>query len=196
MHKSTIGISFRQNVPSGIIKLNSKNKHCHFIGKAREGGAFCVPKDNINCPLARFYLGIERPDLKDLSGILVSWDDALSQDTGMNYLESAIRLERIEEYIVYFSYPHKDVEPDVIIKLASPDQLQIIIHKFSSLTGKRIDASLSGIGAACGECTAFPIATRRPNVSVGCYGSRGEMNLKQEELLLAAPFGSKIVEFV
>jgi len=196
MGKNIIGISFRQNVPPGIIKLNSKDKHCHFIGKARETGAFCVPKDNINCPLARFYLGIEKPDLKDLSDILVSWDDALSRDTAMNYLKSAVCLEKIEEYVVYFTYPHKDVEPDVIIKLASPDQLQMIIHKFSSLAGKRIDACLSGIGAACGECTAFPITTGKPNVSVGCYGSRQEMNLKQEELLLAAPFGSKMVEFL
>lgn len=58
----------------------------------------------------------------------------------------------------------------------------------------RINASLSGIGVACGECTAYPLVTGKVNVSVGCNGSRPGVGLKQGELFLAFPANSKMVE--
>lgn len=191
-----IGISFSQNAPPGIPRFDSKDKHCHFIGRARWTDAFYISKDDISCPLARFYLGIENPGLRELANILVSWDDATDVEIGLNFLKSAVRLKEIKEYIIYFSYPHQDLEPDVIIKIGSPDEIQITIQKFSSLTGERINASLSGIGAACGECTAYPLITKRANVSVGCYGSRPGVNLKAEELLLSFPGDSRLAKIL
>lgn len=71
-----------------------------------------------------------------------------------------------------------------------------IVQKFSSLTGYRINASLSGIGAACGECTVYPLITGKENVSLGCYGSRPGVNLKEDELLLAFQGSSKMIELL
>lgn len=194
--KDLIGISFRRAKPSGIPRLISSDKHCSFLGKARKESAFYISKDEISCPLAKFYLGIEQPDLKGLANILVDWDDAISEAIGVDYLKSAIRIKEAKEYIMYFNYPHQNLEPDVMIKIGSPNEIQIIIQRFSSLTGERVNASLSGIGAACGECTAYPLVTKKVNVSVGCYGSRPGVNLKKEELLLACPSNSKMAEIL
>jgi len=194
LNKNIVGISFRKEKPSGIPRLSSNDKHCHFIGKAKRGEAFYISVENINCPLARFYLGIELKDLKDLSRTLVSWDDAIDEKVGLNYLTSAICIKKSKQYIIYFAYPYQELKPDVIIKIDSPDRVMFTIQKFSSLTGTRVNASLSGIGAACGECTAYPLVTREANVSVGCYGSRPGVNLEKEELFLAAPFNSKMAE--
>jgi uncharacterized protein (DUF169 family) len=81
----------------------------------------------------------------------------------------------------------------VIIKVGTADEIMSIIQRFSALTGMRVSASLSGIGAACGECTAYPLVTGRENVSLGCYGSRPGVGLKEGELLLAFPNSSKMV---
>lgn len=192
--KNVVGISFREEKPSGILRLSSNDKHCHFIGKAKRGEAFYISAENISCPLARFYLGIGLKDLKELSRTLVSWNDAIDEKVGLSYLSFAIRFKKSKGYIIYFAYPYQELKPDVIIKIDSPDQIMFTIQKFSSLTGVRINASLSGIGAACGECTVYPLVTRKANVSVGCYGSRPGVGLEKEELFLAAPFNSKMAE--
>jgi len=189
-----VGISFSDEVPAGIPRVKFPNKHCHFIGKARKGDIFYARREDISCPLARFYLGTGNTDLRSLSRILVSWNDSIDEEIALEYLRSARKLEAGKSYIIYFPYPQKDINPDVIIKIGSPSEIMAIVQRFSSINGRRIDASLSGIGAACGECTAYPLVTGRENVSLGCYGSRPGIGLKEGELLLAFPSNSRMVE--
>ena len=61
------------------------------------------------------------------------------------------------------------------------------IGNFTSLTGESIEGPISGVGAMCGECTAYPIHTGKPNVSLGCTGSRPAVKLKHDELFFALP---------
>ena len=193
---SIIAIKFTLEPPSEIPEIKTKDKHCHFIGKVRKGKDFYVSADNISCPLARFYLGIGKTNLKDLSETLVGWGDAVDGKTGLKYLDSALCIKQEIKYITYFVYPHSKLKPDIIIKIDNPGNIQALIQRFSSLTGERIRVSLSGIGAACGECTAYPYVSKRINVSVGCNGSRPGVGLEQDELLLAAPFDSKMVNIL
>jgi uncharacterized protein (DUF169 family) len=137
-------------------------------------------------------MGIENIDLKNLAEILVSWTDAVDQDTGLKFLRSAYRMNQTYKYIAYFSYPEKGLKPDVIIRICNPEETQQIVQRYSALTGVRVDSPISGIGAACGECTAYVLMRGLPTVSVGCNGSRPGINLRDDELLLAAPFGSRI----
>jgi len=194
--RNLIGISFHQAAPTAVRQLTAKDKHCHFIGRARQGEPFYIPAENISCPLARFHLGIERPDLKSLAETLVSWTDAVDQDTGLKFLKSAYRMNQLYDYITYFSYPENGLKPDVIIRICNPEEIQRIVQRYSSLTGERVDSPISGIGAACGECTAYVLMTGLPTVSVGCNGSRPDINLREDELLLAALFGSKMSQLM
>jgi len=74
------------------------------------------------------------------------------------------------------------------------DEIKNLVQESCARTGERIEASLSGIGAACGECTAYPLVVGRANISVGCNGSRPGVGLKNKELLFALPAGSKLAE--
>ena len=189
-----MGLSLRIEKPVGISWVRQSDKHCHFIRRAREGNSFYIQGEDISCPLARFYLGVENSDLKALARILVGWDDSHDEATALRYLKSAHHLKTYPEYIAYFPYPFEGLKPDVIIKIGSPSDIMDLVQKFSSLTGARVEASLSGIGAACGECTAYPLATGKENVSLGCYGSRPGVGLKEGELMLAFPPGSRMVD--
>jgi uncharacterized protein (DUF169 family) len=188
--RNLIGMSFHQAIPTAVHKLTTNDKHCHFIGRAREGESFYIPAENISCPLARFHLGIGKPDTKKLAQTLVGWSDAMDQETGLKFLNSAYRMNQQYKYIAYFSYPTNDLKPDVIIKICNPEETQHIVQRYSSMTGQRVDSPISGIGAACGECTAYVLMRGVPVVSVGCNGSRPGINLREDELLLATSFGS------
>jgi uncharacterized protein (DUF169 family) len=194
--RNLIGIRFHQAIPRAVHKLTTNEKHCHFIGRARESEPFYIPAENISCPLARFHLGIEKPDLKSLAQTLVSWTDAVDQETGLKFLNSAYHMNQPYKYIAYFGYPANGLKPDVIVRICNPEEAQQIIQRYSSLTGQRVDSLISGIGASCGECTAYVLMTGLPVISVGCNGSRPGINLRKDELLLAAPFGSKITHLM
>jgi uncharacterized protein (DUF169 family) len=190
--RNIVGISFLQKPPTSLRQLQIKDKHCHFIGRARESKPFYIPAENISCPLAKFHLGIGKTDLKSLAETLVSWTDAVDQKTGLKFLNSAYRMNQPYEYIAYFGYPANGLKPDVIIRICNPEEIQQIAQRYSSLTGQRVDSPISGIGAACGECTAYVLMRGLPVISVGCNGSRPGINLRNNELLLAAPLGSII----
>lgn len=190
--RNLIGISFHQAAPTAVRQLTTTDKHCHFIGRARQGEPFYIPVENISCPLARFHLGIEKPDLRSLAETLVGWTDAVDQDTGLKFLKSAYRVNKPYKYISYFGYSKKGLKPNVMIRICNPEETQQIVQRYSSLTGERVDSPISGIDAACGECTAYVLMTGLPTVSVGCNGSRPGINLRDDELLLAAPFRSKM----
>lgn len=190
-----VGVKFYPRPPEGIPRRDIRDKHCRFIGRARRE-AFYVRSEDVDCPLARFYLGIGRTDIENLSRTLVSWSDACDVGTARSYLETAIRLGKSSPFIAYFPYPAGDVEPDVVIVIGDADEIKNLVQESCSRTGERIEASLSGIGAACGECTAYPLVTGRANLSVGRNGSRPGIGLKSSELLFALPFDSKMAEIV
>lgn len=194
--KNVIGITLCQTEPAGLQQLTTEDKHCRFIGRARNSEPFYIPVQNISCPLARFHLGIGEPDLKNLPGILVGWGDAENQQTALNFLNSVCRITTPFKHIAYFSYPADSLKPDVIIKICNPRQAQQIVRRYSSLTGESVNSPISGIGAACGECTAYVLTKQLPTASVGCGGSRLGINLEDDELLLAAPFDSTMSRLI
>jgi len=190
-----VGIKFCSRPPEGIGRVNTKDKHCHFIGRGRRE-AFYIRSEDIDCPLARFYLGIGQTDIEDLSRTLVSWDDASDIITARSHLETGIRLGKSSQVIAYFPYPAGDIKPDVLVVIGTAQEIKNMVQKSCARTGERIKASLSGIGAACGECTAYPLVTGRANLSVGCNGSRPGIGLKNGELLLAFPADSKLSDTI
>ena len=204
MRSNRIGIAIVKKEPVGIERVKSPDKHCYFVRRAREGAILYARNEDISCPLARFYLGLERKNLrnlsrtlvKELSQTLVRWDDAIDEKVALSYLNSGHCLKEGEKYIIYFPYPTKNLKADVVIVIDNPQEIMALVQRFSRTTGKRIKASMSGIGAMCGECTAYPLITGQANVSLGCYGSRPGVNLKKEELFLAFPSNSQAAKIL
>lgn len=188
--QNRIGIKITKDKPVNLDHAKEALKHCSFVGLARTGERFYAQNNDISCPLARYNLGLEEPDDKfmhELARTLVGWGDANTEDIGLNYLQSRWRLPYAKKYILYFPVPDNEYEPDVIIEISNPHELMLRVRELTSLTGDSILGFMSGIGAMCGECTAYPIITGKPNVSIGCTGSRPGAELKHDELFLALP---------
>jgi uncharacterized protein (DUF169 family) len=182
-----IGIAFSDHPVTDIPQLNTPDKYCRYIGRACSRGSFCISGDNVSCPLARFYLSIGKTNVSELARTLVGWSDAIDEETGNVFLKNASRVEKDFSHISFLRFPDPSIRPDIAIRICSAAQAQIRIQRYSANTGKRIEAPISGIGAACGECTAHVLSNHRPTLSLGCNGSRPGIGLQPGQLLLAAP---------
>ena len=188
--QNRIGIKITKDKPGDFTRAKRPLKHCSAVGLARTGERFYVQNNDISCPLARYNLGLEEPDDKfmhELARTLVGWGDANTQDIGLKYLQSRPKLPYAKKYILYFPVPDNEYEPDVIIEISNPHELMLRVRELTARTGDSIGGFMSGVGAMCGECTAYPILTGKPNISVGCTGSRPGAELKRDELFLAIP---------
>lgn len=186
-----VGIAVSNTRPSGIPRVKRADKHCLFVGQARDGHMFYAQNDDISCPLARFNLGLDAKSDKSLLALaktLVEWGDAKSEEVALYYLNSALTLPLENKYIIYFPMPYdKLLLPSVIVMLGTSRKLMSLVQIATRLTGERIEAILGGVGAMCGECTAIPVVTGKINISLGCSGSRSQTRLEDGELFMALP---------
>ncbi len=189
MH-DTVGILLSNERPRELERAGSPQKHCTFLGRARAGARFYVEVDDISCPLARYNLGLDpfdRGAKRELAHTLVGWGDADSVEAGMKYLETRTRLAEGVKYILYFPIPEAEFDPDIVITILRPAKAMRAVRSITARTGMGVECTTSGIGAICGECTAYPLVTGRPVVSLGCGGSRPGVGLADPELFFAVP---------
>jgi uncharacterized protein (DUF169 family) len=193
-----VGLVISATKPVGLSRVTSPEHHCSFVGFARGGRAFYAQNEDISCPLARFNLGLDQvtPErLGELARTLVGWSDAQNEEIALRYLKSAVTIDASEKYICYFPMENskhalersEGMVPDVVVKMGSPAEFMPLIRTITRLTGRRTQGVASGVGAMCGECTAIPMVTGEPNISLGCGGSRPHARLAPDQLLLALP---------
>ncbi|MCK4786387.1 MAG: DUF169 domain-containing protein [Desulfobacteraceae bacterium] len=185
-----VGLVISATRPVGLSRITSPECHCSFVGYAREGRAFYTQNEDISCPLARFNLGLDQvtPErLGELARTLVSWSDAQNEEIALRYLKSAVTIDVSKKYICHFPMENTKMAPDIVVKIGSPEEFMPILRTITRLSGRRVQGVASGVGAMCGDCTAIPMVTGRPNISLGCGGSRPHARLAPDQLLLALP---------
>jgi uncharacterized protein (DUF169 family) len=191
-----IGVGFLDTSPVGLRESRERGAYCHFIGRARGDEPFCIRAENVDCPLARFYLRIGGSDLAATAQTVLDWGRATDEGTAVRFLESGSRLARPPTWLSFFSYPAEGLEPDVVIAVCTPLEAQRAVAAYGALTGVPVLSPVSGLGAACGECTAWVAENSRPVVSVACNGSRSRVGLSDGEMFVAAPAGSRMVDIL
>lgn len=191
-----LGIAFLDEPYASVKMTRHRRPHCTFMGRALAGQPVQVERASVSCPLARYYLGLDEDNIDAVVAYLLKSGYAGDEELARLYLSSGWRLTELGRFMVYFSYPLDGVEPTVLIKLATPAQLAPVVHTYSRRTGQRLLASVSGLGAACGECTVYPILTGFPNLSIGCKGCKRNMRLRDDEMMLAAPRSSPMFDIL
>lgn len=186
-----IGVAILSEKPEGLRRLKRRATHCNMIARAREGKAFYAGSINYSCGFAIYTLGLRRDApafrrslTKDLTGI----NNALKVEIAGKILASTLRLPEEEKFIAFFPLEAMPVEPDVVIIIGSPAEIMDLVWNIAGQTGERLEASIGAIGAMCGELTAHTIVTGKPNLSVGCCGSRRFGRLRDDEIMLSLPW--------
>jgi uncharacterized protein (DUF169 family) len=184
-----IGIAFLEE-PHPSIPLGSKrDTHCGYMGRALKGETVQVHLDRLSCPVARYVMGLDVPTREKAAVALRRFRDMDTVELADAYLQAGGRLGDVGPYVVYFPWPHPGLEADVLIEVTSVAEAADVVHDLAARTGERLEASVSGIGAACGESTVYPLATGRANVSLGCRGCRPKMAMAADQVILSAPRG-------
>jgi uncharacterized protein (DUF169 family) len=191
-----IAIKLLREPLEGLPVARRRRTHCAHIGRAREGIPMQVDIERLSCPLARYNFGMDKPDAARVARYLTATGDLASREAADAYLDSAVRLSEPPAYVAYFAFPHGDLEPDVLVEVARPGELVGLLQEYTRRTGRRLVASVSGLGAACGECTVIPLVSGRANVSLGCGGCRPQMDMDEDDLLLAAPAGTLLFDLM
>lgn len=189
-----IGVCLAEEPPAGVATESARDKHCAFMGRARTEGPFCVAADNIDCPLARYHLAIGPRDVERLGETLAGWNDSRDAETGRRFAEEGPRLEHSPSFLLHFPHPTEDLSADVLVAIRTPEEAYRLAKRAAAQVGERLVASISGVGAACGECTAYTLTTGRATVSLGCGGSRPAIGLEPGELLVAAPRNTRLYD--
>ncbi len=185
-----IGIKIDKDEPTGIRRSKQKLHHCANVGEARLGRSFYVHGEDICCPLARYYLGIDRKtknNIETLKEQMTIWEDADDINAAQNYLDDFPTFRYNNKFFSYFPLEKAKVSPDLIIRILKPHEAFEFVRATVRKDGRRMNFTMSGIGSMCGECTVWVLTNNKPTISVGCQGSRRRALLKPSELFLAGP---------
>jgi uncharacterized protein (DUF169 family) len=187
---NAIGVLVLDHIPLGVDRVAAPGSHCAHVATARAGHARWASGDDITCPLARFNLGLDPPDaatIERLCATLIEWDYAEDSAVARLFVSGLVPLPHGDPILVYGPRDRLPREPDVTIHILSPEGAMHHLIDQARRSGVRALGDISGLGAVCGECTAFPLHSARACVSVGCLGSRGTLSLEPCHLLLAVP---------
>ncbi len=140
-------------------------KICNAIAKAES--SFILPLASLSCPVAKFMLRGEGKD--EIVRKLV--EEGVTSETEAKNLVSHIPHFKGNIFGLQIAPLSKSkFEPDVVIFILTPKDAMKLAQSLSK--GSFIRADFNGVTASCSEIIAIPIKERRPNISLGCRGSR------------------------
>ena len=185
-----LGIAILDHLPLGVEHVSAPGRHCTFVGQARQGELVWAAGMEITCPLARFNLGLDPPNqeaIEALAGVIVDWGDARDLETARRFIEGLAPLPFGKRVFVYGPLSAMPFPPDLVLRILRPIEAMDQLLAITSTTGMSSEGRVGGLGAMCGECTAIPLLANKATLSPGCPGSRREVSLAEDEMLLSMP---------
>lgn len=138
-----------------------KMRFCQMVREAANGSSFTFNVDDLDCPNAMITLGFEEP--------------LFGEDVQP-------RINPAETKLVEVAPVQEMENPDVVLMILNAKQLMETAQCLGT-----IEAKFSGNMAVCGEATALPYMTKKPNANPLCGGARKYANYKDSDLLFGAP---------
>jgi uncharacterized protein (DUF169 family) len=164
-------------------------RYCQLLMEAKKGRSLLLTAKSISCPAAASALGFLPLPEKIVSGeMLKALGLFASNEAAAKTMREMPRLE-LGKYTAVAAAPLKTASfrPDVIVIEATPEQIMWINLASLHRSGGRLEFSSAVFQACCIDVTAIPCATKKVNVSLGCYGCRDSTDIADEECLIGIP---------
>ncbi len=161
--------------------------YCASIAQARKGEAILLGKDKHECKLGAANLGLIMVSEMIASGKAhIGMGLFKSTDAASETISEVPRIapETIQATLV-FPLEKALMDPDVVILHVKPINGLWIALSLNYTLGGRISSSFAGIGGTCGDATALPYLTNKPNFTVGDFGARRRR--APEEMIVGLP---------
>ncbi|MDR2967171.1 MAG: DUF169 domain-containing protein [Methanobacteriaceae archaeon] len=188
LENSPVAIKFvlkKEDMPENIKKIDNKLRHCEMVKKASEGEIFHATSSEQLCKGGSAALGLEKLPEKIKSGVFYyELGRFKSIGSAKRTLDKIPKIDLNSYGIIYSPLELADLEPDIVVIIANPIQAMKLSQAIVYTLGGRVEASFSGIQSVCADAVAGPFINQRPNISLGCTGSRKFAKISDEELII------------
>jgi uncharacterized protein (DUF169 family) len=190
LEDSPVGIKLikaSEELPN-IAEPEKPISYCAAIAQARKGEVIFLKKDKHGCMLGAANLGLITVPQKIASGEThASIGLFKSTDAASKTISEIPRITTPIQATLVFPLEKAPMDPDVVILNVKPCNGLWIALSLNYNVGGRISSSFSGLGGTCGDATATPYLTNKPNFTVGDF--TGRKLRAPEELIIGIPAG-------
>lgn len=190
LNRYPVAIKWVSREPLNIPKEEGQSRFCTKLGKAMNGEIFYSTSEEDECMGGLRYTGLKDPDkfpknmrsgsflipggvYKSIPAVQRSWKNNMALEPN------------IFTAIMFAPLYKADFEPDIIFIVANSRQGMELLH------ANAYDSGSHGLGAdsgpICSSMAAVPYLTGKVTYGFGDIGSRNNMDLKDEEILVSIP---------
>ncbi|MFY9638374.1 MAG: DUF169 domain-containing protein [Methanobacterium sp.] len=192
LEREPVAIKWSVREPKNIKKEEGKSRFCTKLDKASNGEIFYSTVDEEECMGGMRYSGMkDRKELpknmqsgaflvpagvyKSIPAVQRSWQENIPIEAG------------IFDAVIFSPLSKADFEPDLIFIVCNSEQAMMILH------ANAYDSGSHGLGAdsgpICSSMASVPYLTGKVTYGFGDIGSRNNMNLKPEDVMVTIPAG-------
>ncbi|MCK9151687.1 DUF169 domain-containing protein [Methanobacterium alcaliphilum] len=188
LEKSPVAIKFvlrEKDLPEGIDKIESPMRHCEMVQAASQGNIFYATASAQACKGGAAAIGIGEAPAKLKTGeFYYDLGRFSSLGSGKRTIDSIPKIDMDVYAILYSPLEKSNFDPDVIVIIANPAQAMKLSQALVYTLGGRVEADFSGIQSICADAVAGPFMRKRPNITLGCSGSRQYADIKDDEVIV------------
>jgi len=175
--------------PACCTRPTEQMSHCQAVFKAKQGACIAMAAEDENCHVGSSALGMVATPEKVASGEFhfgIGMHDSVEAAAAMIADRRVVQFKTIGEVVC----PLKDADflPNVVEIIDVPERIYWVVPLETAAAGGRVQFSTSPFQCACEDITAMPICTRRPNISLGCFGCRRKTDMKADEMAVGIPY--------
>ncbi|MDV0447512.1 hypothetical protein MsAg5_14120 [Methanosarcinaceae archaeon Ag5] len=179
------------DIPAGMNKIDKQMRHCQMTDYVRRTGeSFSTTYDDHQCKGGAAALGLGVLPDKVRSGQF--YCDGLHH---FKTVESAKKTVDLITFLgpntriaaLYAPLETVNYDPDVVIFICNPKQAMLLTQGYEYRDGGRIEAAFSGKQSVCSDAVAHVMKNNKPNMTIGCSGSRSYTKIMDDELLFSIP---------
>lgn len=186
--KSPVAIKFvlrEEDIPEGIEKIEEGIRHCEMVQKASKGDIFYATAEKQTCKGGAAALGLIEPPEKVKTGEMYqSLGRFSSLGSAKRTMDEIPKIEHMMYALVYAPLEKATFDPDVIVLISNPAQAMKLAQAIVYTLGGRVEADFAGIQSICADAVAGPFTRKRPNITLGCSGSRKFADIQNDEVIV------------
>ena len=190
LEREPVAIKWSIREPKNIKKEEGKSRFCTKLDKAANGKIFYSTVAEEDCMGGMRYSGMkDRKELpknmqsgaflvpagvyKSIPAVQRSWQNNIPIESG------------IFDAVIFSPLTQADFEPDLIFLICNSEQAMMVLH------ANAYDSGSHGLGAdsgpICSSMASVPYLTGKVTYGFGDIGSRNNMNLKPEDVMVTIP---------
>lgn len=188
LNRSPVAVKFvlrPEDIPEGMKKIDEGARHCEMVQKASRGEIFYATGEEQTCKGGAAALGLVEPPEKVKTGEMYFGLGRFSSlGSAKRTMGEIPKIEHMMYALMYAPLEKAEFDPDVIVVICNPAQAMILAQAIVYTLGGRFEADFAGIQSLCADAVAGPFTRKRPNITMGCSGSRKYAEIQPDEVII------------